>query len=80
MNKLIGLLVVTFVVSTGQAFAQELMVEVGGGFLSCSGPKHYEVASKDEVNKDWKPYFNWEEADKACKNSVVDGKTDWELP
>lgn len=83
MKKLIGFAVVLVVLFlSNNVFAQDrLIVSVDRGFFGCSGPKHYEVASKDEINnKDGTLGFTWEEAKTACENSTVDGKTHWFLP
>jgi len=81
MKKLIGFAVVLIALFlSNNVFAQDrLTVSVSSGF-GCSGTKHYEVASKDEINKDGSPYFTWKDAGVACKNSNVDSKTGWSLP
>jgi Protein of unknown function (DUF1566) len=81
MKRLTGsvVILVGLFLSTS-AFADDpLKIRVSEGF-GCSGPKSYEVASKDEVKSDGIPYFTWDEAKIACDNSTADGKTNWFLP
>jgi len=89
MKKLIGLLVVIFIVSTGQVFAQTTTYKLGdtgpaGGIVFAQfdffGYHNLEAAPSDELPR----YMNWSDAVKACKDkSVTVGNktfTDWVLP
>jgi len=82
MKRLIGLLVVLFIVSSSQVFAQEKAKHKGpaGGFIlgevEIMGTLiHVEVSKQDLAGT-----YTWSDAIQACKDSREGGFSNWILP
>jgi len=84
MRKVIGLLIVIFIASAGQVFAENKVYKVGdtgpaGGIivsgLKIGGAWHYIEASKKDAGR-----YTWEEANEVCEKSTEGNVNNWVLP